>query len=122
MTSQPKPMQNPIYFVAWAPGSKQILTASYDRSIKLWDVASGNLVKEFKPAPDVKPGDKAEPPKEPVVFFKATSSIIGAFKCSAPVSPPVVNEGMPNRLSSSQRRWRQPLPAEFELYGPDRTT
>ena len=62
----PQNVQNPIYSVAWAPGGKQLLTASYDRSLKLWDVASGNLVKEFKAAPDPKPGDKAEPPKEPV--------------------------------------------------------
>lgn len=62
----PQQVQNPIYCVAWAPGSKQLLTTSYDRSIKLWDVASGKLVKEFKPAPDPKPGDKVEPQKEPV--------------------------------------------------------
>jgi len=54
-------VQNPIYAVAWLPDGKQVISASYDRSSKLWDVASGNLVREFKGAPDPIPSDK---PKE----------------------------------------------------------
>jgi WD40 repeat protein len=43
------PQPNPIYAVAWTPDGKQIVSASYDRSIKLWDAAAGTLVREFKP-------------------------------------------------------------------------
>jgi WD40 repeat protein len=64
--TQPQNVQHPIYAVVWTPDHKQILTASYDKSLKLWDAASGNVVREFKPAPEPKPGDKVEPPKEPV--------------------------------------------------------
>jgi WD40 repeat protein len=62
----PTNVKNPIYCVAWAPGSKQILTTSYDKTIKLWDVASAKMVKEFKEAPDPVPGAKTAPPKGPV--------------------------------------------------------
>ena len=64
--TMPQTIPHPIYAVTWAPGGKQILTASYDKSLKLWDVAAGTLVKEFKAAPDPAPGAKVEPPKEPV--------------------------------------------------------
>ena len=47
----PQNVQNPIYAVVWSPDYKQVFTASFDKTIKLWDVASGNLVREFKPAP-----------------------------------------------------------------------
>ncbi|MBX9584796.1 MAG: WD40 repeat domain-containing protein, partial [Gemmataceae bacterium] len=56
--TQPQAAADPIYCVAWAPGSKQVLSGSFDRSLKLWDVASGNLVKEFKGVPDRKPEAK----------------------------------------------------------------
>jgi WD40 repeat protein len=39
----------PVYSLAFSPEGKQLLTSSYDNSIKLWDVAGGNLVREFKP-------------------------------------------------------------------------
>jgi WD40 repeat protein len=64
--TQPQNVPHPIYCVLWAPGGKQVLTASFDRSLKLWDADSGKLVRELKAAPDPKPGDKAEPPKGPV--------------------------------------------------------
>ena len=57
----PQNVQNPIYAVQWTPDHKQVFTSSYDKTIKLWDVASGNLVREFKAAPDPKP---IEPKKE----------------------------------------------------------
>ncbi len=38
----------PIYSLTFTPDGKQLLTSSYDNSLKLWDVGSGNLVKEFK--------------------------------------------------------------------------
>ena len=37
-----------IYSVAWSPDGKQVLSASFDRTLKLWDPTSGALVREFK--------------------------------------------------------------------------
>lgn len=64
--TSPQNVQNPIYAVLWSPDHKQIFTASFDRTVKLWDVASGNLVREFKAAPGPQPIEpkKEEPRKE----------------------------------------------------------
>lgn len=62
--TMPQNTANPIYCVAWAPGSKQVLSGSFDKSLKLWDVASGNLVKEFKGAADPKPEAKKDEMKK----------------------------------------------------------
>ena len=43
---QPQPA--PVYCVVWSADGKQVLSGSLDTSLKLWDAASGNLVKEFK--------------------------------------------------------------------------
>ncbi len=68
VTTTPQQVQNPIYAVLWSNDYKQIFTASYDKSIKLWDAAGGTLVREFKgaqdPAPEPKKDDKAPPPKK----------------------------------------------------------
>ncbi|MBA4067903.1 MAG: hypothetical protein C0501_30220 [Isosphaera sp.] len=64
VATMPQTVQHPIYAVAWSPDFKQVFTASYDKSIKLWDVASGNLVREFKAAPDPRPEPKVEEPKK----------------------------------------------------------
>jgi WD40 repeat protein len=37
-----------IYCVAFTPDGKQVLTASVDKSMKLWDATSGAMVREFK--------------------------------------------------------------------------
>ncbi|MBA4187468.1 MAG: hypothetical protein C0467_05555 [Planctomycetaceae bacterium] len=68
IVTTPQQIQNPIYAVQWSPDFKQVFTSSYDKTIKLWDVASGNMVREFKAAPDPKPeepkkDDKKDPPK-----------------------------------------------------------
>jgi WD40 repeat protein len=39
---------HPIYSLTFTPDGKQVLSSSYDNSIKLWDVAAGTLIKEFK--------------------------------------------------------------------------
>jgi WD40 repeat protein len=63
-----QPIQHPIYAVVWSNDHKQIFTASYDKSIKLWDAAGGTLVREFKAAPEPMPvvepkkDDKNPPP------------------------------------------------------------
>jgi WD40 repeat protein len=46
---QPEQQNHPIYSIAWSPDGKQLLSASNDRSLKLWDAAGGTLVREFKP-------------------------------------------------------------------------
>jgi len=47
---QPAPSNetNPVYCVAWNPAGTQVISGSKDASLKLWDAATGNLVKEFK--------------------------------------------------------------------------
>jgi WD40 repeat protein len=39
----------PIYSLTFSADGKQLLTSSYDDSLKLWDVTTGNTVREFKP-------------------------------------------------------------------------
>jgi WD40 repeat protein len=47
-TPAPANETNPVYCLAWNPAGTQVLSGSKDASLKLWDAASGNLVKEFK--------------------------------------------------------------------------
>ena len=47
--------QNPIYGIAWSPDSKEIATASFDKSIKIWNATDGKLIRELKPGPDRAP-------------------------------------------------------------------
>jgi WD40 repeat protein len=67
----------PIYSLNFSPDGKQILTSSYDNSLKLWDAASGNLVREFK-AYKVKDFEKGH--QEPV--YAAAFSPDGKFIAS----------------------------------------
>lgn len=68
LVKMPQQIQNPIYAVQWSNDHKQIFTSSYDKTIKLWDVTAGTMVREFKAAPDPVPepkkDDKAPPPKK----------------------------------------------------------
>ncbi|HSQ58503.1 MAG TPA: WD40 repeat domain-containing protein, partial [Gemmata sp.] len=66
VTTSPQQMQNPIYAVAWSPDHKEVFTCSFDKTIKVWSVADGKLVREFRAAPDPKPilPKKQEPKKE----------------------------------------------------------
>ena len=43
------PQASQIYTVIWTPDGKQLLSGSYDRSLKLWDATAGTVVREFKP-------------------------------------------------------------------------
>jgi WD40 repeat protein len=38
----------PIYSVNWSPDDKQVLSASFDHTMKLWDAGDGKLIREFK--------------------------------------------------------------------------
>ncbi len=68
VVTMPQQIQNPIYAVQWTNDYKQLFTASYDKTIKLWDAAAGTLVREFKaapePMPEPKKDDKTPPPKK----------------------------------------------------------
>jgi WD40 repeat protein len=67
----------PIYSLTFTPDGKQFLTSSFDNSLKLWDTASGNLVREFK-AHKEKEFDKGH--QEPV--YTAAFSTDGMFIAS----------------------------------------
>ncbi len=91
----PMQVQNPIYAVLWSPDYKQIFTSSYDKTIKLWDATTGNLVREFKAAPDPKPiAPKKEEPKKddkkavPKVDPKLAVEFLGGLVKSDPPIPP----------------------------------
>lgn len=68
---------HPVYSLSFTPDGKQILSSSYDNSIKLWDVVSGNLVREFKP---YKEKDFEKGHQEPV--YTAALSPDGKFIAS----------------------------------------
>jgi WD40 repeat protein len=42
------PQPSPIYCVAWSPDGKAVVSGSLDKSLKMWDAGSGNLIREFK--------------------------------------------------------------------------
>ena len=42
------PNQTAIYCVAFSPDDKQVISSSHDQSLKLWNVADGKLVREFR--------------------------------------------------------------------------
>jgi WD40 repeat protein len=68
--TMPQQVQHPIYAIQWTNDFKQVFTASFDKSIKLWDAASGTMLREFKAAPEPMPivepkkDDKNPPPKK----------------------------------------------------------
>jgi WD40 repeat protein len=86
----PQNAQHPIYSIVWTPDYKQILTASFDRTVKLWDVASGNLVREFKAAPGPAPieSKKEEKKEAPKVDSKAAAEFLGGLVRGDPPLPP----------------------------------
>lgn len=78
---QPQPPQ-PIYAVLWTPDGKQVITASNDKSIKIWDVDGAKLVREIKPGTDRPP-----PSKEVVAAAPGVMGVANAFQLSLPPSP-----------------------------------
>ena len=71
--TQPQNVQHPVYTVAFTADYKQLVTASFDRSAKLWD-ATLNPVREFKPAPDkIDPANKEPLGHRDGVFCAAVS-------------------------------------------------
>lgn len=66
-----------IYSLTFTSDGKQVLTSSEDYSLKLWDVGSGNLVKEFK---SYKEKEFEKGHQEPV--YTAAFSLDGKFIAS----------------------------------------
>ncbi len=60
-----------IYSVVWTPDAKQVVTGSDDKSIKIWDVAAGTLVREIKPGLDKPPTPDAVKAAAPAVMGTA---------------------------------------------------
>lgn len=54
-------LPQPIYTVVWTPDSKALVSASFDKSIKIWDATSGTLIREIKGYPDTPPVATAPP-------------------------------------------------------------
>jgi WD domain, G-beta repeat len=74
-TLQPKQAQA-IYALVWLPDGKQIITASNDRSIKVWDVEGLKLVREIKPGADKPPPTKEFRTACAVVFPGAATALV----------------------------------------------
>lgn len=49
-----------VYTAAFSKDGKYVASGGYDRTVKLWEVASGKVVREF-PNPDLKPAFPGEP-------------------------------------------------------------
>lgn len=69
------PQSHPVYVVLWSPDGKMLVSGSYDRSIKLWDATSGNLIREIKGFPEPPPaaGQPIPPGHRDQVFCLAFS-------------------------------------------------
>jgi WD40 repeat protein len=45
---KPQQVQHPIYTVAFSADGKQLVSSSFDKTLKIWNVDDGKLVREFK--------------------------------------------------------------------------
>jgi WD40 repeat protein len=84
----PQPQQpQPIYSVLWMADSKQLITASNDKSIKIWDVDGAKLVREIKAGSD-------RPPPSKEAIAAAPSAVGGAhgYQLSLPPWPGHVDQ------------------------------
>jgi WD40 repeat protein len=84
----PQPQQpQPIYAVVWTPDGKQVVTASNDKSIKVWDADGAKLVREIRPG-----ADRPPPSKEAVAAAPGVVGGANGFQLSLPPSPGHVDQ------------------------------
>lgn len=76
-----------IYAISWSPDSKQLLSASGDKSCKLWDIASSSLVTEFALGSDVPDQQVSCLWQEPYLLSVSLSGFINYLDKNNPSKP-----------------------------------
>ena len=76
IVEQPQKRAEPIYAILWSLDGKQLISASNDRSIKVWDAESLKLVREMKPGSDRPPPSPEVVKAAPMVLNGAASALL----------------------------------------------
>lgn len=76
-----------IYAISWSPDSKQLLSASGDRTCKLWDVGSSSLVTEFVLGQEVPDQQVSCLWQEPYLLSVSLSGFINYLDKNNPSKP-----------------------------------
>lgn len=82
-----------IYAISWSPDSKNLLSASGDKTCKLWDVASATLVTEFTLGNDVPDQQVSCLWQEPYLLSVSLSGFINYLDKNNPTKPLRVIKG-----------------------------
>lgn len=76
-----------IYAISWSPDGKQLLSASGDKTCKLWDVASATAITEFNMGNDVLDQQVSCLWQEPYLLSVSLSGFINYLDKNAPNKP-----------------------------------
>lgn len=76
-----------IYAISWSPDGKQLLSASGDKTCKLWDVAANSLVTEFSLGNDVPDQQVSCLWQEPYMLSVSLSGFINYLDKNNPSKP-----------------------------------